>query len=162
MKKEGKDFASAIMHFKALLKCKEFVVTGSYSLSLMGIITKEQVSDLDIILVDPHQESIDALVRLQESFPAKTSPIPNTHLIAIIDYNGIKIDFFMSDLKDAISTIKLEDFSITTLDHVVKMKKGYGRVKDLIQLKNIAASIMTQKEFLDKIDHANEKDNYNQ
>ena len=63
-----------IKHFKTLLPCEQFVVTGSYVLALNGIYDMSKVKDLDIILVNPTPESLGIISRLMDGSPAKTKP----------------------------------------------------------------------------------------
>jgi hypothetical protein len=44
-----------IRHYKSLLPCEQFVVTGGYALQRVGL--KDKSDDIDIILVNPTDEA---------------------------------------------------------------------------------------------------------
>lgn len=137
-----------IKHFKTILPCDQFVVTGSYVLALNGLVDKPK--DLDIILYKPKEGVIDLLKELQKTQPAKTKAPENSKkgLISIIEHQGVKIDFFISQIK--IDAINVGDYEISTIKGIVEAKKNIGRIKDYYQLLKIAESITTKQEILGK------------
>jgi hypothetical protein len=146
---------NVISHFKALVLCEQFIVTGSYALHLYGL--SDEPKDLDIILVNPQPESIDALRRLMDANPCKTKPIEGSDLIAIIKHNNIKIDFFKSSTKE--QTIQTPTFELAKVSHIVAAKKRIGRLKDWEQLRRISNKLLSREEFWKglnsaKLDHS--------
>lgn len=133
----------AIKHFKALLPCEKFIVTGSYVLYHLGLIDK--VNDLDIILYKPTQAAVDIVKRLQEQSPAKTKPKPEGELVAIVNFGEIKIDFFVQTILPP--TFNLNGIDASNVQNIIQAKKNYGRIKDMIQLKQLSNKFMTDKEF---------------
>jgi hypothetical protein len=144
-----------IKHFKALVLCEQFIVTGSFALHMYGL--TDQPKDLDIILVNPQPESIDALKRLMEANHCKTKPIEGSDLIAIIKHNDVKIDFFKSTKRQ--NTLQTTSFEMAKVSDIVAAKKRIGRLKDWEQLRRISNKILSNDEFWHglntaKLDHS--------
>lgn len=135
-----KDLTPIIKHFKALLPCANFIVTGSYVLNILDLV-EEEPKDLDIILVNPTQESKDILERLMKEQPAKTKPRTGTEVFAIIMHDSVKIDFIVLDGKVKRNTIQLVDFEIDTPRNIFAAKQKCNRLKDWIQLYKISSKI---------------------
>jgi hypothetical protein len=115
-----------IKHFKTLLPCEQFVVTGSYALALNGLVDLAKVKDLDIILVKPTEESLGIIARLMDASPAKTSPKEGGELKAIFMHDGIKVDVFVKDKKQ--ETLILPEYELSKVNTIVAAKKGYNRM----------------------------------
>lgn len=139
-----------IKHFKTLLPCEQFVVTGSYVLALNGIYDMSRVKDLDIILVNPTPESLGIISRLMDGSPAKTKPKDGSELKAILMHDGIKVDFFVKDKKQA--TLQLPDFEIAKVDSIVSAKKSYKRIKDELQLRKMSKLFFDHSDFIKFLD----------
>lgn len=141
-----------IKHYKTILDCEQFRVVGSTALRFLGLDVKE--GDLDIVLVNPKDSTLELLKKLQEASPAKTSPGSSTAVQYIFMYEGVKIDIFIDStvLKDC---PKIDcDGVLVDLNPVretVAAKKQIGRAKDWLQLSKLASGIMTNKELLDHI-----------
>ena len=137
-----------IKHYKTLLPATQFVVTGSWSLNLMGLTTKRP-KDLDIILVNPTKEAIDILERLQDSeenVAFKNQGYPGGNKLYRILHNGIKVDFFI-DTRNR-PTFKIDGgIEVSKVFDTVQAKKSYGRLKDILQLKMIAEMFYTTKDL---------------
>ena len=117
----------------------------------------DQPKDLDIILVNPQPESIDALKRLMEANHCKTKPIEGSDLIAIIKHNDVKIDFFKSTKRQ--NTLQTTSFEMAKVSDIVAAKKRIGRLKDWEQLRRISNKILSKDEFWHglntaKLDHS--------
>jgi len=71
-----------ISKLRTMFPAKDFIVTGSYVLAEYGLMSMNDVHDLDIILVNPEPSTIEALNRWMKDSPApstaklKTLPIP--------------------------------------------------------------------------------------
>ena len=134
-----------IKHYKILLSCEKFVVTGSYAMNMMGIYGKE-ADDLDIILLNPTKETIDLLAKLQSESPAKTHASGKDAYI--FEHGGKKIDVFItSDINRVTTELKVDDVFISTARDVIKAKKSYNRMKDWLQLRKMSQMFFKQSEF---------------
>ena len=133
-----------IKHYQTLLPAEQFVITGSLALFYMGLVEKKNVGDIDIILVNPTDESLNILQRLAKEQPAKTKA---SGIDAVIfQHENTKVDVFFS--KERIQTsLKVGDFEISTADHIIKEKQKVGRIKDWIQLRKISRKLFIQEEF---------------
>lgn len=152
-----------ILKLKTLLPAENFIVTGSYVLSLFGLYGAS--NDLDIILVNPTDATKDALNRLMKDFPAKTTiKIPKdktdedevevkkptkkvmADCYAIFMYDQVKVDVFI-ETKSTRPFITIDDINYSTIKDIVDAKKGYNRMKDWLQLRDIARIFFKQDEF---------------
>lgn len=136
-----------IKQLKALLPCEQFVVTGSYALQQMGLVTKAMgaVGDIDIILVNPTEESVNILTRLQSEFPAKTKfEYEKKGFIFVQD--GVKIDVFIESVKEE-TELMFNGILLAKVDHIINAKKSYNRMKDWIQLRKISRLFFKEEEF---------------
>lgn len=133
-----------IKHYQTLLPADQFIITGSLALSYMGLVDKKNVGDIDIILVNPTDESRNILKRLEKEQPAKTKASGIDGII--FQHENTKIDIFFS--KERIQTsLKVGDFEISTASYIVTEKLKMGRVKDWIQLRKISRKFFIQEDF---------------
>ncbi|MDR1652894.1 MAG: hypothetical protein LBS01_04480 [Prevotellaceae bacterium] len=135
-----------IKHYKALLPCEQFVVTGGYALQRIGL--KEKSNDIDIILVNPTNEAKSTLERLMKEYPAKSTT--GSENLAIFMHEQTKIDVF--EEKNHIETLTVDGFEISTVKRIFDAKKRMNRSKDWEQLLNISRRIVTEQEFYNHID----------
>jgi hypothetical protein len=132
-----------INHLKTILISEQFIVTGSYALSKMGLVEESKVGDLDIILVKPIESTLEVLKRLQEEHPAKTKMYADGYIFLI---DNIKVDIFCK--QDKINTeLIVDNIYIATVDHIVREKKICNRLKDWKQLRKIAKLICSREEI---------------
>lgn len=135
----------AINHFKALLQCEQFIVTGSYALQKMGLISEGAVGDLDIILVNPTEEAINILARLAEESPVETQfNYPKKGII--LKFNGAKIDFFF-ETQAIVTDLTVDGVLISPVNRIIDAKKSYNRDKDWYQLRKMSRIFFKQEEF---------------
>lgn len=143
-----------IKRYQATLPCLHFIVTGSYVINLLMGIPEGKVGDLDVILVDPTDEAVLTLKRLQEAFSPELKSNPNypVDLIRIMD-NKVKVDFFLQ--KDVTRPfITLEDGTkVSPILNIVSAKKGYNRPKDWFQLRKLARMFFKEEEFIKYMDN---------
>jgi hypothetical protein len=132
-----------IKHYKTLLSCEQFVVTGSYALKRMGLCS--ECSDIDIILVNPTDEAKSICERLMKDYPAKTKPSAGSDLLAIFMHEDTKIDIFVETAH--IETLSVDGFEISKADRIISAKKEMGRMKDWLQLREISREFFIQEEF---------------
>lgn len=143
-----------IKHFATIIECKELIVTGSHVLHLMGM-SDDAPGDLDILLVEPTNSAVAMLKRLESEGPFKQiESYEGTELLVRIEYDGIKVDFFSVKHKD-IKYIQTKDCCIATVGQIVKAKKKYGRLKDWVQLRNMAKFFSKESDFMKYIDEIN-------
>jgi hypothetical protein len=116
-------------HFKLVLPAEDYLLTGSFALSLMGFSTK--VKDFDIVLVNPKDSTLEVLETLEKENPPKNLinyPQPlNTKRIFRFMYEGVEVDVFVyrGSVKSDLQTqcgIKL-----ASLQHIIKAKKDMNR-----------------------------------
>lgn len=113
----------------------QIIYTGSFALSLMGLTKKAK--DLDIIIVNASKETTNILERLHEPF---NSDYPkNEHQYRII-LEDISVDVWVIDKEIDCLKVGYKDsfINIRPADHIIKAKKKYNRLKDILQLKAIA------------------------
>ena len=129
-----------IRHYKTLLPCEQYVPTGSYALMRMGLVNRSD--DIDIVLVNPTQETRDTLARLEKEYPAKTTGSGDT---TIFMHEDTKIDVFIEKAK--IETLQIDGFEISNAKRIINAKKIMGRPKDYIQLLALRKSILSDEEW---------------
>lgn len=141
-----------IKRYQAILPCKDFIITGSYVVNLlMGI--NGEIGDLDIILVEPTEEAINSIKRLQESLSPELAPNPDypAKVYRIMD-SGVKVDIFPTN--EGKPYIILSDgVKVSTLTHIIKSKKSYNRFKDWKQLRKLSRMFFKEEEFLAFMDN---------
>lgn len=142
-----------IKHLKTIIKAEKFVVTGSYALKLLGFNSMNSSSDLDLIVVKPTEETLELLARLQKEYPAKTKPTETSSVNYIFMLEGVKVDVFAHKVEFKENTLKLPEYEITNLKHIVASKKRYGRMKDYLQLRNLAREIFKDEDFKNYINN---------
>jgi hypothetical protein len=120
------------------------VVTGSTALYYMGLV--DEASDLDIILVNPTDETKNILERLQKDNPAKTSPKENCEVNFIFNYDGIKVDIFFLQ-KKVDTMLQVNGFAISKISTIIEAKKRFSRMKDWVQLRTLSRMFFKNEEF---------------
>jgi hypothetical protein len=110
----------------------------------MGLTEKNEVSDIDIILVNPSIESLSILDRLQKDHPAKT--VGSGKSCFIFQHDDLKIDVFIEKTKIETS-LMVNSFLISPILRIINAKKSMSRHKDWIQLRKISRKIFTTEEF---------------
>jgi predicted nucleotidyltransferase len=131
-------------HYKGIIKAEKFILTGSTVLHLHGLLKKEP-KDIDIIVVNPDQLSIEILKRLQET----TNPNFNHYdgTMFQIKHEATKVDFFIvNELKE--KTLELKDgIEMSLVMPIIKAKKSYSRDKDVLDLMSMAKNIYSNNEL---------------
>lgn len=134
-----------LTHYKTILSCEQFVVTGSYAMFLHGLLDEKSVADLDIILVNPTPETKILLGKLQEAQPAKTQS-GSGEVSAIFMHDKVKIDVFILD-KRIINALSFEGIDVSPIGRIITAKQKYNRLKDWIHLRNISRLFFKQEDF---------------
>lgn len=136
-------------HFKLVLPAEDFILTGTFALSQMGFGIK--VKDLDIVLINPTQSTLEVLESLEKSNPPKNlldypTTLENKRMFRFI-HEGIEVDVFI--YRDKIPTVIQTQcgLKIAPLYHIIQAKKVLGRPKDYIQLLSLSRKIMSDDEF---------------
>ena len=136
-------------HLKLVLPAEDFILTGSYALQKMGFDTKSK--DLDIILVNPPQSTLDVLETLQNSNPPKNllncSYNSNSNKLFRFVHDGVGVDVFIYT-NTVITEIQTQcGLKLASLNHIITAKKSMGRPKDMLQLVKLKRDIITDGEF---------------
>jgi hypothetical protein len=135
-----------IAKLKTLLPAADFIVTGSYVLSQYGLIPKDAVADLDIILVKPEPTATFNMLNMMRGFPARTKPPKDSTDMAIFMFDDIKVDVFIDD-KFKEPTLLVDGIKYSTIPQILKAKKGYGKMKHWLQCRDMARLIFKEEEF---------------
>jgi hypothetical protein len=136
-------------HFKLVLPAEDFILTGTFALQKLGFDVK--VKDLDIILVNPKQSTLEILETLETANPPKNllnypTPLECKPIFRFI-YEGVEIDVFIHK-NVTVTGIQTEcGLKLAPLNHIVNAKKSLGRPKDMIQLLKLSKEIITNDEF---------------
>jgi sucrose-6-phosphate hydrolase SacC (GH32 family) len=146
-----------IQHFKTLLPCEQFVVTGSYSFLIMGLTKK--ASDIDIVIVNATPEAISILDRLQDSDESKhlkNEYFGQSKKAYRIMHNSVKVDIFLDSVK--VECFELSNgILVSTIPATIRAKKSYSRLKDWLQLRTYAELFFKQSEFEAFLNHETSK-----
>lgn len=135
-----------VNYIKMLLPCEQFVLTGSLSFCLYGLIPVSEVGDLDIILVNPTEESVNIMKRLQKEFPALTK-FHSEKMGVIFMQDEVKVDIFIVNEK-VHSIIKTDSgVELTPINRTVDAKKSYNRIKDWLQLRKLSRLFFKEEDF---------------
>jgi hypothetical protein len=135
-----------IAKLKTLLPAAEFIVTGSYVLAEYGLVPKENVADLDIILLKPEPTAVNNLVNLMRDFPARTKPPKGVQDMYIFMEGITKVDVFVTD-KFKEPTLLVEGVRYATIPHIISAKKSYGKMKHWLQLRDMARLFFKEEDF---------------
>lgn len=136
-------------HFKLVLPAEDFILTGTFALQKMGFDIRSK--DLDIILVNPKQSTLELLETLEKANPPRNlldypTPLENKGIFRFI-HDGVEVDVFVYR-KDLPSEIQTQcGLKLASLKHIVKAKKDLGRTKDMVQLLKLSRNIITDEEF---------------
>lgn len=139
-------FKQAIDHFKKMVECEKFIITGSYALAKFGL--THSIKDLDIVLIKPAEESLQILekLRITESennhYPIDKSRIP-------VMFGDLKIDFI---IRSSRKYIELADGLLIAYPmDIIEAKQRYQKTHHILQIKAIADRIFTPKMLSDSL-----------
>jgi hypothetical protein len=136
-------------HLKLVLPAEDFILTGTLALHKMGFGLKPK--DLDIILVNPKQSTIDILDALETENPPKNLikyPTPLEYkTIFRFTYDDVEIDVFIHKNQIITETQTQCGLKLASLKHIIEAKKAFGRPKDMLQLLKLSRSIINETEF---------------
>lgn len=136
-------------HFKLVLPAEDFLLTGTFALQKMGFNIRSK--DLDIILVNPKQSTLELLESLEKANPPKNlldypTPLENKGIFRFI-HDGVEVDVFIHRKLTVTETQTQCGLKLAPLNHIVKAKKDLGRPKDMVQLLKLSNDIITDNEF---------------
>lgn len=141
----NKKMLDVAAHFKTVLPADDFVLTGSFALNLIGF--SINFKDLDIILVNPKESTIDVLKDLQSKNPPKNLiDYPGREVYRFV-YDGVDIDVFITKQTINTSLFTESNIKLYTVGNIVLEKLKLSRPKDYIQLKRLADQMMSQEKF---------------
>jgi hypothetical protein len=124
-----------------------FILTGSAALAYHGLITFEEVKDLDILLVTPDQSAIDVLDRLQLANPSLKYRVGGPVTYSFI-YEGVKVDIWViNSQEDKISCLTQDGIRLASIKSIVNAKINIGRSKDWIHLMQLGRRIFNPVTF---------------
>jgi hypothetical protein len=133
-------------HFKLVLRADDFILTGTFALQKLGFDVK--VKDLDIILVNPKQSTLETLEALEKANPPKNlldypTQLENKKIFRFI-HDGVGVDVFIYSGIVLTETQTQCGLKLASFNHIVKAKKDMGRPKDMIQLFEIICVFIIQ------------------
>lgn len=132
-----------IKHYQKVFDCEQFILTGSTALKYHGLVMSS--NDIDIILVNPTNSCLAVLDKLAP-IGEKKKDYANAR---IFKHDEVKIDVFIDSAK--LDCCSYDGINLSPVRDIIQAKKRIGRLKDFAQLRNIASSIITDKEILDSI-----------
>lgn len=135
----------ALLKVVKMAKADRIIVTGSTAFYKMGLM--QDVGDLDIILVNPDKVTKDILLFWQMAFPASTKAPENSELFSIFTLHKTKVDIFIQKDFQERTIPTGRGYEIATVKHIVKAKMSYTRLKDWLQLRQIASDIFDETKF---------------
>lgn len=141
-----------IKHYKTLLLCEQFLLTGSQALFCYGLVEEEKVGDLDILLINPTGEALNILSRLQESSPARTKPSDGGEVSYIFQHGDVKVDIFISKEKIQ-NVLQFEGIDLNPIKNIVNAKKKANRAKDWFQLRKLSRIFFKPEQFTDYLNN---------
>jgi hypothetical protein len=136
-------------HFKLVLPSEDFILTGTFALQQMGFNIRSK--DLDIILVNPKQSTLELLETLEKANPPKNlldypTPLENKRIFRFV-HDGVEVDVFVYQSRVPSEIQTQCGLKVASLAHVVKAKRDLGRPKDIMQLLKLSRNIITDEEF---------------
>ena len=145
------------LHENMIKECSDFIVTGSLALNLFGLVEDNQVKDLDVILLYPREELINKLRFMEKTSPAKNRSeylinLQKENLIRVC-IDNVNVDFFIDNrIRDYVLH---HGIPFNTVKEIVIAKKSMGRLKDFIQLSDIANRIVSNQELVEVVKKCN-------
>lgn len=136
-----------VKHFKNLILCDKLILAGSLALYYYGFPTTPK--DIDLIVVNPKEESVEMLKRLQKEAPClPVSSYENSDLIRT-RHSGIDIDFFIvrTPLNPSCEWVSINGIDLNPVREIVAAKKLANRPKDWFQLRKLGQSIVSDMEM---------------
>jgi hypothetical protein len=159
---EAMKFETTINNLKNMLPATDFIITGSYVLAKYGLMPWDKVFDLDIILIKPEisapsttklkttvlpiPEVEDPNEKVDNKFGKVAKAQTSSLLQAIFKFEDTKIDIFIED-NFSEPTLLIDGIKHTTVSHILKTKKSYGRMKDWMQCREMSRVFYIEEEF---------------
>lgn len=134
-----------IEHLSKLISCDKIIYTGSFALNLMGITDK--VKDLDVIVVNPSTDTIAVLERLHTPYIKTDYPKDPRQFRIIVE--DVSVDIWVKAETEACLEVNYDGITINIamVSNIIKAKKRYRRLKDILQLKSMAEKFYKPKEL---------------
>lgn len=136
-----------IEYLNKLISCDKIIYTGSFALNLMGITDK--VKDLDVIVVNPSTDTLAVLERLHVPYIKTDYPKDPRQFRIVVD--SVSVDIW-------VETNKVEDclevnydgltINIAKVNNIIKAKKRYKKLKDILQLKVMSEKFYKTEDLL--------------
>ena len=135
-----------IEHLNKLISCDKIIYTGSFALNLMGITDK--VKDLDVIVVNPSTDTLAVLERLHTPYIKTDYPKDPRQFRIIVE--GVSVDIWVDTKMDECLEVNYDGLTINIakVSHIIKTKKRYKRLKDILQLKVMSEKFYKTEDLL--------------
>jgi hypothetical protein len=135
-------------HFKTVLPAEDFLLTGSFALSKLGLKVKSK--DLDLMLVKPKESTLQVLKDLEKENPPKNLinypvSLKNRQLFRFM-YEGTEVDVFIYHYSVPSDVQTKCGLKLASIQHIIKAKKDLNRPKDILQLMSLSKSIINDTE----------------
>lgn len=148
------DLEGIAKNLEIILQADAFIVTGSMALRKYGLVAKNH--DIDIILVNPTENTLDTLGSLERAAPVGMQNTENDYdvseLVAQFIYHGVKVDVFRhADAK----CLLIDGLHYSFISDIIKAKKICNRHKDWALLFNIAEKFCTIEQLRESTRHSN-------
>jgi len=134
-----------IEHLNKLISCDKIIYTGSFALNLMGITDK--VKDLDVIVVNPSTDTLAVLERLHTPYIKTDYPKDPRQFRIIVE--SVSVDIWVDTKMEECLDVNYDGtvISIAKINHIIKAKKRYKRLKDIMQLKSMSEKFYRPKDL---------------
>lgn len=134
-----------IEHLSKLISCEKIIYTGSFPLSLMGL--TEKVKDLDVIVVNPSDDTLLVLDRLHVPYIKTDYPKDPRQFRIVVE--GVSVDIWVDTKTEECLEVNYDGtvISIAKINNIIKAKKRYKRLKDIMQLKTMAEKFYKPEEL---------------
>jgi hypothetical protein len=135
-------------YFKTVLPAEDFLLTGSFALSKLGLKVKSK--DLDLMLVKPKESTLQVLRDLEKENPPKNLinypvSLKNRQLFRFM-YEGTEVDVFIYHHSVPSDVQTKCGLKLASIQHIIKAKKDLNRPKDILQLMSLSKSIINDTE----------------
>jgi len=136
-----------VVKLKNMLKCDQFILTGSLAFKFHGL--DVDCNDIDLILINPTNETRNLLCNLSNLFPringcqGKYSKLEANYQFVL---DGVPVDIFIEcNIKSCLQT--KEGVDINPICDIIKAKMILGRIKDYKSLYEWSQKIFSNKTF---------------
>jgi len=134
-----------LSHYKTVLKAEQYVIAGSMAMALMGF--EHKVTDLDILLYHPEQETLEILKALEIAHPSSKGKLYPSKDLFKFSHDGEDLDVFIINGRVKTHLHFADGIDISPVENIVAAKLSYNRPKDYFQLQRWSNVLMTDEAF---------------